>query len=306
MKVPPLIKALQFEAIAPTRAVDEIAAQVRDMVASGQLKPGDWLPSERDLASRLQVSRNTLREALRALEHAGIIEMRMGSSGGAFVMRGNPGVIVSGMADLYHLGAITPEQLTESRVWISEMVVRVVCQRATEDDLLALEANIEATTRAAAANEFDERQRLNREFHLILARITRNPIIQVTMEGVMEVMGQFIGRIGPSESPFTLPSKRRLMKHLRDRDESAAVGEMTTLLERLQTKYLAQWSERRSRGRSQGKPRTIRGARGRPGLPYGLAQPASGSPWGRVRRWKTTGLPPNWRLHIQWASAESR
>lgn len=244
MSASPPTQALHFEVIAPTRAVDEIAAQIRDMVASGRLKPGDRLPPERDLASRLQVSRNTLREAFRALEHAGIIEMRMGSSGGAFVMRGNSGVIVSGMADLYHLGAITPQQLTEARVWISEMVVRVVCQRATEDDLLALEANIDATASAAAANEFDERQRLNREFHLILARITRNPIIQVTMEGVMEVMGLFIGRIGPSENSFTLPSKRRLMQHLRDKDEAAAVGEMTALLERLQAKYLAQWSER--------------------------------------------------------------
>jgi DNA-binding FadR family transcriptional regulator len=68
------------------------------------------------------------------------------------------------------------------------------------------------------------------------------------MEGVMEVMGQFIKRIGPSDNPFTLPSRRRLMKCLRQRDVDAAVKEMTKLLVRLQTKYLNQWSEHKSSG----------------------------------------------------------
>lgn len=238
---------LTFATVAPARAVDEIAAQVRRMVAQGQLKPGDRLPSERDLAVRLQVSRNTLREALRTLEHAGLVEMRKGASGGAFVRSGSHGVIVTGLSDLYHLGAITPEQLTEARIWISEIVVRVACERATEEDFARLEQNIEAATRADAAGSFDERQRLHREFHVLLARLTRNPIIEMTMEGMMEVLGRFIERIGPSENPFTLPSRRRFMKHLRHRDAPAAVAEMTKLLGRLHTKYLALWSEQKAR-----------------------------------------------------------
>lgn len=239
-------KQPQFEIISSARAVDVIAAQIRDLIASGQIEPGDKLPSERDLASRLQVSRNTLREAQRALENAGIIEIRKGASGGAFVLKGNSGIIVNGMRDLYHLGAITPQQLTDARIWLSDIIVRIACQQATEEDFQALDANIAAMAAADAAGQFDERQRLNREFHLILARITRNPIIESTMEGVMEVMGQFIKRIGPSDNPFTLPSRRRLMKHLRARDAGAAVKEMTRLLVGLQTKYLKQWSERAS------------------------------------------------------------
>jgi GntR family transcriptional repressor for pyruvate dehydrogenase complex len=235
---------LQFDAIAPARAVDEIAAQVREMIANGKLKPGDRLPAERDLAVRLHVSRNTLREALRALEHAGIVEMRKGATGGAFVLPGSSNVIVNGLRDLYHLGAITPEQLTEARIWLSEIVVRVACERATDDDLQALEDNIAAATRAGAAGDFDERARLNREFHLILARATRNPIMAITMESVMAVFGHFIARIGPSDNSFILPSRRRFMKHLRARDADAAVAEMAKALGRLQTKYLAQWTAR--------------------------------------------------------------
>src|SRR5438045_734724 len=129
--------SLEFAAIAPARAVDEIAAQVRDMIATGKLTPGDRLPSERDLSAQLHVSRNTLREALRALEHAGIVEMRKGATGGAFVRSGSSGVIVNGLRDLYHLGAITPKELTEARVWLSEVVVRIACERATDEDFAA-------------------------------------------------------------------------------------------------------------------------------------------------------------------------
>ena len=201
-----------FAAIAPARAVDEIAGQVRELIAAGKLKPGDRLPSERDLSALLHVSRNTLREALRVLEHAGIVEMRKGATGGAFVRPGNSGVIVNGLRDLYHLGAITPQQLTEARVWLSEVVVQIACERATSEDLAALDANVKAS---AKAQDFAERAQLNREFHVILARATRNPIMVITMESIMAVFAQFIAQIGPSDNSFVLPSRRRFMKHLR-------------------------------------------------------------------------------------------
>lgn len=240
--------AATFAAIAPLRAVDEIEVQIRSMLAKGQLKPGDKLPSERDLATQLKVSRNTLREALRTLERAGILELRKGATGGAYIMHGSSGAIVNGLSDLYHLGAITPRQLTEARIWLSEIVVRVACERATNDDLLELEANIAATQRAADADQFNERQRLNREFHLILARTTRNPIIESTMEGVMGVLGLFIARIGARTNPFTIPSRLRLMEHLRARNVEAAVQEITEHLQGLQEQYLDLWAEQAGAG----------------------------------------------------------
>ncbi len=244
MNGPAALPLDHFIAITPHRAFEEIADQIRGMVAAGRLRPGDRLPPERELAATFRVSRNTLREALRALELAGMIESRKGATGGAFVRSGNPQVVVGGMRDLYHLGAITPEHLTEARIWLSEMVVRVVCERATEADFDALQANIDAMARADAAGDFDERQRLNRDFHLILARATRNPIVAITMEGVMAVLGQFIAQIGPGSNPFTLPSRERFMRHLRARDGDAAVAEMAQFLKRMQRSYLAQWKAR--------------------------------------------------------------
>jgi DNA-binding FadR family transcriptional regulator len=225
-------------------------------VASGRLRPGDRLPAERDLAAKFNVSRNTLREALRALELSGMLELRKGATGGAFVLPGDSGVIVNGLRDLYHLGTIKPEHLTEARLWLSRIAVRVACERMTDEDLKALEANVAKASKAdRAPSNFEERASIHREFHILLAAATRNPIVEITMEGVMEVMRQFTKTIGPSDNPYTLPSRRRLLKHLRARDADAAVAEMNKFLERLQANYMDLWNSRESEPRDDGRPR---------------------------------------------------
>lgn len=246
-----------FQPIAQSRAIDEVAAQIRQLIAQGHLRPGDRLPPERELAVQLKVSRNTLREALRALEHVGILVLRKGATGGAFILPGSSDAVVNGFRDLYYLGAITPQELTEARVWISEVVVRVACERATEQDFDQLDANIEAMARSDTEDQFETRQMLNRQFHLILARSTRNPIVSGTMEAIMAVMGEFIRRIGYRENSFTLPSRRRFMTHLRRRDFEQASAEMTSFLMRLHKIYLSQWNrrEQRSRGDAATTPR---------------------------------------------------
>ena len=104
-----------FRVIRSTRAFEEIAAQIRGELANGRLKVGNRLPSERALSEQFGVSRNTLREALRSLEHAGLLRLQKGASGGAFIRQGSGDTIINGMMDLYHVGSITPDQLTEAQ-----------------------------------------------------------------------------------------------------------------------------------------------------------------------------------------------
>lgn len=233
-----------FAPIAPQRAFEDIAAQIRELVARGKLRPGDRLPAERDLAVTLNVSRNTLREALRALELSGMIELRKGASGGAFVVPGNSDVVVNGMRDLYHLGAILPLDLTQARIWLEGMVVRVASERLTVEELDALDANVQAAAAAYKAGDFALSAKLHRDFHTMLGAATHNPVVAIMMEGVMEVMGKFVESIGPSDKVSTLSSRRRLLKHLRERDADAAVAEMTRFLERLHADYMERWNSR--------------------------------------------------------------
>jgi DNA-binding FadR family transcriptional regulator len=237
----PSASSLGISAISPHRAFDEITTRLRELVARGDLKPGDRLPAERELAASFNVSRNTLREALRGLELAGIIELRKGAAGGAFVKAGDLRVAANAMRDLYHLGAISPAQLTEARIWIESAVIRAACERMSEDDLVALEENVALAARYQKAGDFEARTRAHQEFHKLLGAATGNPILMICVGGVMEVMNLFVESIGPRDNPYTVPSRRRLLKHLRARDAEKAVAEMTRFLMRLHAEYLQRW-----------------------------------------------------------------
>jgi DNA-binding FadR family transcriptional regulator len=229
----------RFEAVRSARAFEEIAAQIRAELAKGRLKVGSRLPAERALAVQFGVSRNTLREALRSLEHAGLIRLQKGASGGAFISGGSAGVIVNGMLDLYHMGSLTPSQLTEARIWLEGVAVREACVRARPEDLQALRDNLDQSIQAAEEGDFQRRAQVNLDFHRIIARMTGNPVMVIIMDGLLTVLAQFIQSIGDYENTFVVPSRRRFIKHMEEGDSEAALAEMESSLKRLQRSYLS-------------------------------------------------------------------
>jgi len=229
----------RFKAIRSSRAFEEIALQIRSELASGRFGVGSRLPSERALSEQFGVSRNTLREALRSLEHAGLIRLQKGATGGAFVSGRSGQAIASGLMDMYRLGAIEPAQLTEARIWFESVMVREACARAGPDDIAELEANVAAAREAMRRGDFPARAEKNLEFHRILARISGNPVMIIVMNGLLDVLAEFIGKVGDYENTFVMPSRRRFMKHMVARDGDAAAAEMQASLERLQRSYLS-------------------------------------------------------------------
>ena len=231
--------ATSFQAIRSARAFEDIAAQIRAELVAGRLKVGSRLPSERALSEQFNVSRNTLREALRSLEHAGLIRLQKGASGGAFISERSGEAVVTGLLDLYHVGAIGPAQLTQARIWVESIIVREACQRATPEGLAELHRNIEQAQAATTAGDFALRAKTNIDFHRILARMTGNPIMVVMMDALLTVLLHFIRSIGEKDNPYTLPSRRRFMKHMEEGNVEAAVSEMETMLKRLEKAYLS-------------------------------------------------------------------
>ncbi|MDO9504291.1 MAG: FCD domain-containing protein [Hydrogenophaga sp.] len=232
----------RFEPVRSARAFEEIATQIRTELTTGRLKVGSRLPAERALAVQFGVSRNTLREALRSLEHAGLIRLQKGATGGAFISEGSANVIVNSMLDLYHMGSLNPDQLTEARIWLEAVVVREACARATPEDLQALRENMDEAARATEEGDFQRRAQVHLSFHRILARMTGNPIMVIVMDGLLTVLAQFIQTIGAYENTFVLPSRKRFLKHLEEGNTEAAVAEMETSLRRLQRGYLSRVS----------------------------------------------------------------
>ena len=200
---------------------------------------GSRLPSERALAAQFGVSRNTLREALRSLEHGGLLRLEKGAQGGAFIAGRGDQAIATGLQDLFSLGAIQPAQLTEARIWLEAVVVREACNRASTDDIAALRRNVDETAAAMAADDFALRAEKNIEFHRLLARMTGNPIIEVLVNAVLDVLREFIRSIGAYPNHHVLPSRRRFIARVEAGDAEGAAAEMQASLERLQKTYLS-------------------------------------------------------------------
>lgn len=234
-----------FRPIATRRAFEEIAAQIRGRLARQALRAGDRLPPERELAEQFHVSRNTLREALRSLEIAGLLELKKGATGGAFIKQGGGDAAIAGLADLYHLGAIKPQHLTEARIIIGTEVARLACARRTREDLAALEANVKAAEEATAVSDVVNRAHINYEFHRLLARAARNPVLTVITDALMEMTRHFVEIVGYMPNRYVMPSRRRLLQHLRDQDGEAAAAEMAGMLRRLQRFHLAAYGRRK-------------------------------------------------------------
>jgi DNA-binding FadR family transcriptional regulator len=232
--------SVEFRPIKTSRAFEEIADQIRLELSHRRLRPGDRLPAERALAEQFGVSRNTLREALRSLENSGLLRLQKGASGGAFVRESTGDAIITGLRDMFHLGAIAPEHLTEARVLIESIAVRSACERATAEDIAALKANVASAEDAAREKvDFYDQAAIHLDFHRLIARATKNPVMVIVMEALIDVMQHFISAIGQRRNPWVLPSRRRFIKHFEARESDAAVAEMEQHLERLNRHYLS-------------------------------------------------------------------
>jgi GntR family transcriptional regulator, transcriptional repressor for pyruvate dehydrogenase complex len=122
----------------PVTASDKAENVLRALIFSGQLGPGDKLPSERELATQLNTSRPTLRTALRALEALGFIVVRIGSKGGFWI--NDPETISRRWNDWMHANKHQIDQMLDFRRWVEVEVARRAAERRTTDDVKILEA----------------------------------------------------------------------------------------------------------------------------------------------------------------------
>jgi GntR family transcriptional repressor for pyruvate dehydrogenase complex len=245
---------MEFESIKTTRVFEEISRQIGGQIYSGELKPGEKLPNERELAATFAVSRHAVREALRSLESIGQLELRKGATGGAFVASGNPQPFTKIMRGMFEVGGITLEQLTEARLAIESVVISVACDKTDKSAFTALELNIDAAERETLAGNSAAKTRLNVEFHILLAELTGNPVLVMLMKSMMTILLDFINQVGSVMGVDVIKSRRRFLKHLRARNSTKAIEEMQMHLRVLHLHYLkASKSKRTTKGTSHGR-----------------------------------------------------
>lgn len=215
------------------RIFEDICSQVREQLAKGVLRPGDKLPAERELAEQLGSSRTAVREALRSLEMAGIVELRKGVKGGAFIREGDPGVVTRSFGDLVDLGRISIQSLTESRVIIQDAVVRLACQRGTTADFDALERSIERTWMLTQQELWDERRYQLMQFYRLLAQATRNEVMIIIVDALTDIVLRIILRGEALPRIEVVKVHQAILRCLRRRDADKAADIMSRHLKSL-------------------------------------------------------------------------
>ncbi len=235
-----------FDPIKRRRLSDQVSAEIQVRIASGDLKSGDKLPPERELAESFGVSRGAVREALRNLERSGLVALQAGARGGAFIGEGDSSLISDSFRNLYQLGSVSIDDLTEARLWLASTVVRIACARATDADLDRLTANVDEAEKLIKARRYDEKIDVQIEFHNLLAATTRNVVMAMLMGALMEVMRDFAHAAGGERHDLTIKARRRLLAALRQRDADEAVTAMTDHLEDLRRRYRDRLQGRRA------------------------------------------------------------
>ncbi len=175
-----------FTAVATSRASQVIASQIRGLIQSGQLKIGDRLPSERDLGEQFRVSRVTVREAFRILEAIGLVTIRVGGSGGAFVTSPTSDHVGESLADMVAASTMTAEEVTEARKVFEVGALPLVCARATTADLAELRAMLAEHARELAKEQYTADMTV--AFHLRVVDCAHNEAISMLARALHEPM----------------------------------------------------------------------------------------------------------------------
>lgn len=214
-----------------TTASEEVFKALHGLILSGDLKPGDKLPSQRELAERLDVSRSTLREAIHKLVALGLVWPRQGV--GTIVLQdGDPLRYMSSLEDHFLLDGISARDFLEARLILETAVVRLAVERATRQDRRLLEQLLERQERAARQEALEEFSRLDTEFHLALARASGNRVLVRLEETVLELLRQFIRRVSdlPGAVEDALKFHSKIATALCQRDAQMAQGVMASHL----------------------------------------------------------------------------
>lgn len=208
------------------RLFEEVYNSIRRDLMRGKLKPGDKLPSERDLAEQLGVGRPVVREALRALENSGMLELRKGVSGGAFIRQGDGRAVSRTVNDLVFLGKLSLDQLTETRSYLLDKAVRLACTRGTDADFAALDANIERMRIAIDAQAVEASIFEIMDFYALLGTAAKNDVLTVIIGSLSEIIAQILLALRPEHLTDLVSMRQEVLEKIRQRDADAASAAM--------------------------------------------------------------------------------
>ena len=238
------------DSIAPTwrparqkTAAAEIVTQIREALFAGRLAPGDFLGSDRSMSQQFGVSRVTMRDALRALETSGIVEIRLGAHGGVWVAQPNPQHFAEALAVQLKLAAISRQELIDAQSGIEVIAAERAAAAATPEDIARLrDAIAEVIAQRGKRQTFSE---ATLRFHLCVFEASHNRALLALFEAIAQVWMMYLPVATREIEERVISYYNNLVEAIAARDSSAAGALVATFL-----------AERRRAARALEKPRT--------------------------------------------------
>jgi DNA-binding FadR family transcriptional regulator len=200
-----------FQAAKQTKVFQDVVSQIQEAILDGRLKTGDTLPSERQLKDMFNISRGTLREALRVLEQKGLIEIKLGVGGGSVVKDLNADQVSEDLALLIRSQKVSLNHLAEFREDVEGIVAARAAERRSKADISGIKALlgkarecIEGGT--SQRNAFIE---IDKQIHMTLAEVVQNPIYISVLHSVHENIHRYYDR-------FLSMEERELQENYQD------------------------------------------------------------------------------------------
>jgi GntR family transcriptional repressor for pyruvate dehydrogenase complex len=174
---------VNFQPVQPVRAYERVVEQIETAVLRGDLQAGQRLPGERELMRQFQVSRSTIREALRVLESNGLIRSRPGDPYGPELLAFTPDVLRKSLTRLASGGGVTLGDLLQFRVVLDGSTTYLAASLRTPEQLVEMEAALQAM-RDSVGGDYEAFSQADVSFHEAVARASRNQLLQVCSDVV--------------------------------------------------------------------------------------------------------------------------
>ncbi len=205
------------EAWTPVRArsaSSQIVNQICDALFTGEIVSGEFLGSEADLAARFGVSRFPVRDALRTLEALGVIEIRMGAEGGAFVAKGNPQLFARALAIQLQLVGLTYGEIFDAQKAVESHAAELAAQNATTEDLNLIATILDEMEKTVdRPDEFLDR---SLAFHIAISKASHSRVLVAQLEMIGELLQPEFRRFAKKEKQKVLQRHRELFDHIKN------------------------------------------------------------------------------------------
>jgi len=165
-----------------------IVRQMREAILDGKLQPGDQLPPESELLTKFGVSKQTLREALRALESMGFIQIRKGAGGGPTVMEVDMETARDSIANFLFFKNVSIHDLSEARRIFEPYLARLATKHLEKEDLEKLKRMNDSLEAALGRGEDITGGKDEIDFHVTLAEASGNPVLVLILDFVNSLL----------------------------------------------------------------------------------------------------------------------